>query len=66
MGLSAFQYFGFPNQEIFPKMKKKISVDREFHALSDYNYRFFLRVDLHVQNLILVRITGKNGKSEIK
>ena len=35
IGLSTLQYFAFPNQEIFAKMKKDIPIDREFHALSD-------------------------------
>ncbi len=41
IGLRAFQYFQYVNQEISTKTKKNISIDREFYALSDCNYRLF-------------------------
>ena len=66
MGLSAFQYFAFPNQEICPKVKTNRPIDREFHALSVSKNNSVSKVDLHLQNLILVRIAEKHGKSDRK
>ncbi len=46
-------------------MKKNTPIDREFHALSVPTTNFVPEVDHHLNNLILVRIAEKYGKSEI-
>ena len=64
--LSAFQCFAFPNQEISPKVKTNTPINREFHTLSVFKTNSVPKVDLHLQNLILVRIAEKHGKSDGK
>ena len=46
-------------------MKKNTPIDREFHALSVSKNNSVPKVGLHLQNLILVRIAKKYGKTEI-
>jgi hypothetical protein len=46
-------------------MKKNTPFGREFHALSVSNTNFVPEFDHHSKNLILMRIAGKYGKSEI-
>ena len=66
IGLSAFQYFAFPNQEICPKVKTNTPIDREFHALSVSKNNFVSKVDFHLQKMILVRIAEIHEKSDEK